>query len=190
MRIRNRPARLNRTLLLLAGLVLLAAGLFEIGSGLGLIHLVPRHQGLGVLAGQRAHWVGPAVFAGAVVIGLAALWWLLAQLPRRHRNRTWRISANPDRGTTMLPADAASAPLAADVAAYPGVHGATARLVGPPRTPQLYLHVRTEYDTDLPALRRRIEQHALPRLRSALELDDLPSAIIITPTKAHSRGVV
>ncbi len=189
MRIPNRPARLNRTLLLLAGLVLLVAGLFEIGSGLGLIHLVSKHQGLAVLAGQRAHWVGPAVFAGAAVIGLAALWWLIAQLPRRHRSVTWRVSANPDRGVTALAADAAAAPVAADIAGYPGVHGATARLAGPPRSPSLYLHVRTEYDTDLSALRRQIERHALPRLRSALELDDLPSAIIITPTSAHSRSV-
>jgi hypothetical protein len=189
MRIRNRPARLNRALLLVAGLVLLAAGLFETGSGLGLIHLVAKHQSLAVLAGQRPHWVGPAVFAGAVVTGLAALCWLVAQLPRRHRSITWRVAANPDRGVTTLPADAAAAPLAADVAAYHGVRGATARLAGPPRTPQLYLHVRTEYDTDLTALRRQIEQHALPRLRGALELDDLPSAILITPTTARTRGV-
>jgi hypothetical protein len=189
VRIRNRPARLNRTVLFIAGLVLLAAGLFELGTGYGLIHLVPRHQGLSVLAARRPHWVAPAVFAGAVVTGLAALRWLVAQLPRRHRAAAWRLAADPDRGVTTMPADAATAPLAAEVAAYPGVTGATARLTGPPRSPELYLHVRTDYDADIGALRREIAERALPRLRYALELDDLPSAILITPTSARTRAV-
>lgn len=47
--------------------------------------------------------------------------------------------------------------------------------------------MRTEYDTELTTLRHAIATHALPRLRSALELDTLPSAILITPTRSRTR---
>ena len=187
MKIRNRPAGLNRTVLLIAGLVLLVGGLFELGTGLGWLHLIPRHQGLYYLSSHHQRWMAPAVFVVAVVIGLAALRWLIAQLPRRRRAAPWRLTAHPDRGVTTMLSEVAAGPMAAEVAAYPGVSGATAKLTGPPRSPELYLHVRTEYDTDLIALRQQIEAEALPRLRAALELEQLPCAVLITPTGARPR---
>lgn len=188
MKIPNRPARLNRSLLLAAGLLLLAAGAFELGTAAGLIHLVPRQQALSFLAGRRPWWAGYAVLAGAAAAGLAAARWLAAQAGRRPRAAAWRMAAVPGRGVTVMDPGAAAAPLAADIEGYQGVRAAAAWLDGPRQSPVLYLHVRTEYDADLTALRREIAARALPRLRGALELGDLPSAILITPTGTRARA--
>jgi hypothetical protein len=52
----------------------------------------------------------------------------------------------------------------------------------------VHVHVRTDYDADLTALRRTIHDHALPRLRTALEPDNFTSAIIITLARAATRA--
>lgn len=187
MRFPNRPARLNRVLLLAAGLILLAAGAFELATRLGLLRLVPRHQALTFLDGPLPHWAAYVALAVAIVTGLAALGWLAAQAGRLPRPVSWRLTADPDRGSTMLRSGSAAEPLTADIKTYDGVRTAAAWLTGPRHRPALYLHVRTEYDADLTALRRQIADHALPRLRGALELDELPSATLITPTRTSTR---
>jgi hypothetical protein len=183
----NRPARLNRALLSAAGLILLAAGAFELATRFGLLHLVPRHQALGFVAAHPHRWVAYTALAVAIVAALAALCWLAVQVRRRPRPTTWRLAADPERGVTVMRAQSAAAPLAGDIEGYDGVRGAAAWLTGPRHRPALYVSVRTEYDADLTALRRAIDAHALPRLRGALELDQLPSAILITPTTASTR---
>lgn len=189
MRFPNRPAGLNRLLLGLIGLALLAAGAFQLATRYGVLHWVPRDQGLGFLAeGGRPGWVRYAVLAGVVAVGLAALGWLAAQAARRRPpSPVWRASSGPHPGVTTMDAAAAATPLAADIETYDGVRSAAAYLTGPARSPSLYVHVRTEYDADLTELRRAIAAHALPRLRCALELDALPSAILVTPTGTRSR---
>jgi hypothetical protein len=189
MRVPNQPARLNRFLLGLIGLILAAAGAFELATRFGALHWVPRDQGLAFLVARgRPGWVRYAVLAGVIIIGLAALGWLAAQASRRRPPLPeWRMAAGPYRGVTLLRSAAAAAPLAADVESYDGVRAASAYLTGPHQSPSLYLHVRTEYDTDLTALRRQIREHAMSRLRGALELDALPSVILITPTGARTR---
>ena len=187
MKAPNRPARLNRFLLAIAGLILLAAGAFQLTTRFGLLHLVPKNQTLSFLGGDPPAWSAVVALAAAIVAGLAALRWLSVQGRRRPRTSNWRLTSDPDRGATSLHADSAAAPLEADVEEYDGVRGASAFLIGPRHDPALYLHVRTDYNADLTALRRQILGHAVPRLRGALELGELPSATLITPTKAGPR---
>src|SRR5690348_4162300 len=91
---------LNRSLLALAGLVLLGGGLLILFAGLdvyrrhGLVPPVgwPLATPHDVLLGSadRARWSGqgwwwwPAVIATLTLVALLAVWWLLAQLHRRH----------------------------------------------------------------------------------------------------------
>jgi hypothetical protein len=187
MKTPNRPARLNRAVLGIIGALLLAAGAFELTAGYGMIRQVPGDQALSFLGDRPQHWVRYAALAAAVLLGLAALRWLAAQTARRPRTSLWRLTAGPGRGVTAMHADTAAAPLAADVESYEGVRSAAAWLAGPRHSPVLYLRVRTEYDTDLSALRRRIHEHAVPRLRGALELKDLPAAIHLVPVAGRTR---
>jgi hypothetical protein len=188
MKTPNRPARLNRALLAITGVLLLAAGAFELTAGSGLIRQVGKDQALTFLGDRPQDWVRYAVLAAAIVIGLAALRWLAAQAARRPRTSLWRLTAGPGHGVTVLHADTAAAPLAADVEGYDGVRSAAAWLVGARHSPALYLRVRTEYDTDLSALRRQIRDHAVPRLRGALELQSLPAAIHLVPVAVRTRA--
>lgn len=179
----NRPARLNRTLLAITGLVLLLAGAFGLAFGLGLLRNVLHglDPTVPLLPAQLdpPTWVAYVTIVVAVVVGLLCLRWLLAQALRRPKTATWRLPGDSGRGATRLDTDHAADSIAADIAAYRGVAKANATLTGPRAQPVLHLVVHTETGTDIGPLRERITTHALPRLRHALELDTLPADLLL-----------
>lgn len=178
----NRPARLNRALLALLGLVLVAAGGFGVALGTGLLApLLPGLDPAGpVLPADvvLAAWTPYVAAASAILLGLLCLRWLLAQVRRGPRSGTWRLPG-ATTGTTRLDADRAADAIGADITGYPGVVSARATLTGPLREPALHLVVATETGAPVDAVRERIATHALPRLRQALDLDDLPTDLLL-----------
>ena len=175
----NRPARLNRTLLALFGLMLLAAGAFQLTTAFGVLPLL-RPDAL-IIPTQLvvpgwAPWVG---VVAAVIVGLLCLLWLLAQGIRRPKTGTWTLTDNPRQGTTKIAGHTPSAPLVAEIETYPGVHKASARLSGSHAQPVVHLVVATEDHADIRGLRERIDAQALPRLRHALDLDTLPADLLL-----------
>lgn len=184
----NRPARLNRTLLAVLGVVLLAVGGFGLAAGLGFVPgadptvpLLPA----GITFPPWVPWVAAAV---AVVVGLACLRWLLAQTMRRARTGTWSLHSG-DTGSTRVDADVAAHAVEADIEAYPGVRSVTATLAGHRSAPSLQLEITTEEHTPVGALRDRIGLHALPRLRQSMELDEIPTELLLHVDAARSTAV-
>ncbi len=179
----NRPARLNRALLTLTGLILLLGGAFGLVFGLGLLRdQMPGLDPHGPLLSAQVTppiWVPYVAIVVAVVVGLLCLRWLLAQTLRRAKTATWQLPADSGRGATRLDTDHAADAVTADITAYPGVAKATATLTGPRARPVLHLVVHTETGADIRTLRERITTHALPRLRNALELDTLPADLLL-----------
>ncbi|MFD9006566.1 alkaline shock response membrane anchor protein AmaP [Streptomyces sp. NPDC059582] len=141
----------NRSLLALAGLVLLGGGLLILFAGLD----VYRHYDLVTPVGwplttqddvllssaDRARWSNqgwwwwPTVIAVLTLVLLLALWWLLAQLRRRHPG------ALPVAGTTArngieLRDHVLSNAIAAEAGALPGVEQAAVRITGRPAHPR------------------------------------------------------
>ncbi|OLR91835.1 Asp23/Gls24 family envelope stress response protein [Actinokineospora bangkokensis] len=173
----NRPARLNRGLLAVTGLVLAAAGAFALATHFRVLRVLD--PGTTLVPGTQPPptWVLYAVAAGAVVLGLLALRWLVAQLARAPKTHTWHLEADPGTGRTELPAKTAVEPLLAEVGAYPGVHAAHGTLTGTRANPAVVLRVTVEQDGDPADIRHRIETEGLPRLRQALDLDELPAGI-------------
>ncbi|MFE6614404.1 alkaline shock response membrane anchor protein AmaP [Amycolatopsis sp. NPDC057786] len=171
----NRPARLNRTLLVLTGIVLLAAGGFAVGTHFGRIPLLDPGATLVPGTAMPPGWVWYAVAGGAVVAGLLALRWLIAQPVRKPKSHTWRF--DQDTGQTALAASTAVEPFTSEVATYPGVHAAHATLGGSQDAPVLAVVLSAEQDGDLAAIRERIADEGLPRLRQALDLAELPMTI-------------
>ncbi|MFP5019324.1 alkaline shock response membrane anchor protein AmaP [Pseudonocardia phyllosphaerae] len=172
----NPPARLNRTLLALSGLVLLLVGAAVLLLGTGLLAAVPGVPDpaaplLPAPPDPPDWWPWLAVVAG-VVVGLLALRWLLAQGRRKPRTSEWALPAEPvdgrDTGRTRMHSDRVADALAADVRSYDGVRRASAVLVGEQHRPRVQLDVTAEAAADLTALRARIAEHALPRLREAI----------------------
>ncbi|MEV1294143.1 alkaline shock response membrane anchor protein AmaP [Pseudonocardia sp. NPDC049635] len=188
----NPPARLNRSLLLLIGLVLLVAGAAGLAFGSGALRsLLPGlDPSVPLLPGalDPPAWVPWVTLAAAVVVGLLALRWLLAQARRRPRTTRWGLPAaqvaGRDAGSTRLHSDHAAAALAADVESYDGVQRAAAVLTGDRTRPEVYLDVTAETGADLAALRGLIDDHALPRLRSALGADGARTELVLRLVEA------
>ncbi|MFC4127759.1 alkaline shock response membrane anchor protein AmaP [Nocardia rhizosphaerae] len=174
MTVANRPARLNRGVLGILGLILVAGGAAVLAVHLGAVDQVDPSAALVPGTDDPPRWVQFVVLAVAVVVALAALRWLAAQFGRLPKHETWRLGGPGERGDTVLGSGAAAAAVADDVTAYPGVRAVTARLTGGPAAPDLHLVVEVEPEADLPELRRRIRDHALVRLCSALELTAVP----------------
>ena len=91
-------------------------------------------------------------------------------------------------GHTELLASGATAALARDVETYAGVRSARARMVSD-HPPQVEVTVDVHDDADVPGVRRRIEEHALPRFRTALELADVRSRVHVRLAERAGRTV-
>jgi hypothetical protein len=173
----NRPARLNRVLLGVLGLVLLAGGAFAVVTHYGLLPGLEPDSPLTPPLLDPPTWAWYATAAVAIVLGLLCLRWILAQLTSSPKTHTWRYEQDPAQGRTELAASAAIAPFVDEVTAYPGVHAVRATLAGRREAPALAMVVSAEQDGDLSAIRHRIDSEGLPRLRQALDLDEVPVTI-------------
>ena len=178
------PARLNRALLGAFGLVLLVAGAGGLAAGLGLLRgLLPGLDPAAPLLREpvrAAAWTPWAAAAGGVVVGFFALLWLLAQARRRPTGGTWRLGGpGPVSGSTLLPTAAAASAVAHDIEGYRGTGSVTATVAGTRSAPALLLDVTVETGTSIADLRHHIAAHALPRLRTALQLDTLPTRLVL-----------
>ncbi|MGH3993475.1 MAG: alkaline shock response membrane anchor protein AmaP, partial [Pseudonocardiaceae bacterium] len=120
-----------------------------------------------------------AVAAAAIIVALLSLRWLIAQAIRRPRGGDWQLAPDTSTGGTHIGSDTAAEPLGEEIADYPGVHSATARLTGPRQHPHLYLWVSTDDRADITTLRHRIDTEAIPRLTQALNLPDLPADLLL-----------
>ncbi|MGW2642453.1 alkaline shock response membrane anchor protein AmaP [Streptomyces sp. NPDC001348] len=137
----------NRSLLALAGLVLLGGGLLILFAGLDLYRRLdlippagwPLAGPADVLLGSadRARWSNqgwwwwPAVIAALVLTALLALWWLLAQLSR-HRPGSLPVGGTPPQEGVELRDRALSEAIANEAGALPGVGRAAVLITGRP----------------------------------------------------------
>ncbi|MEV5649810.1 alkaline shock response membrane anchor protein AmaP [Nocardia sp. NPDC052254] len=173
----NRPARLNRLLLAVIGLLVLLAGAYAIVAYMGELSWVDSDARLVPGTAEPSPWVFVAVVAGAVLVALAVLRWLAAQFARLPGRVRWHIGTVGNSGETLLNSNIAAAPVVADIESYPEVRSAQASLSGQARTPELHLVVTAEPDADLTELRRRIDTDAVARLRQALQVDAIPVSL-------------
>lgn len=139
-------ARVNRTLLALAGLVLLGGGLLVLAGGLDVYrhwHLAPpggwpltTPQDILLSAADRTRWTGhdwswPVVIAALALITLLALWWLLSQL-RRSGPRHVHVGGPSAQEGVELHGHALSDAIGAEATLLPGVEQARTRMAGRP----------------------------------------------------------
>lgn len=173
----NRPAGLNRTLLAIFGLLLLAAG--AIPAAIRFRRLPALGADRPVVPGTALPptWALYVTAAAGIVVALTALRWLAAQLVRKPGSRTWRFEADPGAGSTELATTAAVAPFTEELRGYGGVRTATASLTGPRDHPVLLATVSLEHDGDPTGIRDRIRGEGVPRLCQALDLEALPTRV-------------
>jgi hypothetical protein len=190
--VKRGPDRLNAAVLTVAALVLLALGGYGLARGYGafgdaravdpvLTDEVRR------FVSRNSDWFWPLAAVLSLLVAWLGLRWLVAQLS------TPTVSHLPVRadgpGRTDLLASGATSALGRDIEEYPGVRSASARLIGDHPVPEVSVTVDVHDDADIAAVRRRIEEHALVRFRTALELTKLRSEIHLRLAERAGRSV-
>ena len=200
----------NRTLLALAGIVLLGGGVLALIGGLdldrrwklGLPHGWPwtdPHQPV-LTAAQRTRWLHtswwwPVVFAGLAVAALLALWWLLAQLGRGRAGDLPVPSpfgsgrSNRRGGGTLVRGGALAQVVGADAAQLPGVAAARARLIGRSHRPLVRLALTLDPGAGPEQLLRALGEGPVARARASTGLTGLPVDVRIRAESGPSSRV-
>jgi hypothetical protein len=187
----RRAARINRIGLALVGLLLIAGGAAALARALGLwgSKSTPLLEGWLRNYPETHSWFWPAVAAGACVLALLGVAWLLAQA-RSEKISGLSFDSGEEDGTTTVSAKAATSALEEEITELPGVQRVRARLLGDGRHPRLMLTVTYGAQADLGTLRRGIANGAVARLRGALELESLPTAVRLRLTPGKERRTV
>ena len=168
----SRADRLNRVLLSLLGLLLLAAGTTGLLFGLGAFG-EQRSQSQ-VLSGEAERvlldpewWLWPVVAVVLAVLGGLALCWLVLQL-RTDRVGDLELTERRGEGETHVDAGAVTDALVDATEDVPGVERASARLVSRRGREQLVLTVRLADRADLASVRQQLADGPLTDLRRCL----------------------
>jgi hypothetical protein len=176
--------RLNRTLLTVLGLLLLAAGALGLALGWGAFGddlagdpvLGPAIEDF---VARSEPWFWPLCALAALVLAYLGYRWLRAQLgftPAKD-SLGWQ---EEEQGYTRVRAGAATDALAADIEGQRGVRSASARLLDTGPEGELALQVDLHDDASVGGVRAYLEQQALPRFDSALEAESLPAHARLT----------
>ncbi len=189
---RRGPDRLNSTILTILALLLIVAGAYGLARGYGAFSDDQAgdpvlDEGLRDFVARNADWFWPLSAVLSLLVAWLGLRWLLAQLGTPAVRHLGVRADGP--GHTELLSSGATAALAREVEEYPGVRSASARLVGDHPVPEVEVTVHVHDDADVAAVRRRIEEHALARFRTALELTKLRSQIHVRLAERAGRSV-
>jgi hypothetical protein len=178
--------RLNRFVLVLIGVLLLAAGGYGLARGFGAFGqnraadpTLP--QGITDFAARNTEWFWPAVALAALVVAYLGLRWFGVQIPAPERVRQIDLTKDSTRGTTRVRAAGVARALAADVDRQEGVSSARARFTSRDGRADLEVVAEVFDDADLEEVRRHIEGRALEKLRRVLEADDMKVHLLIRP---------
>lgn len=191
-----RTGGVNRVLLGLVGLILLALGGAVLAVGLGApppswwIHTGPHDVLLTRAERTRwrsADWWWPAVIGALAVTFLLALWWLTAVL-RRHRLAEVLIDTGDGQGALLRGRGLESA-LAQDTAAGPGVAHAEVLLRGRRTRPAASASLQLEPDVDPAAALTDFTGRALAHARESAGLASLPAEVRLRAVRHRAQRV-
>ena len=178
--------RMNRVVLLVLGLLLVAAGSYGLARGFGAFGqdqaddpTLP--QGIVDFAARNTEWFWPAVAVAALVVAYLGLRWFGAQIPVPQGVRQIDLSKDSTRGITRVRAAGVARALAADIDRQEGVSSAHARFVSRDRRADLEVVAEIFDDADLEDVRRHIESRALRKFRRVLEAEDMKVHLLIRP---------
>jgi len=175
---RARPTEtVNRVLLTILGLLLLAAGVYTLLRSWGAFGDAAADDPLFTPAARdwvdrNQDWFWPVMAGLSTLLALLAVRWLLAQL-RTDRPGNSDLAWSTPTGRTRIRAGAISDAVSDDIESDPGVERAVVRMVGDEQHPELHVYVDARDDASLADLRDHLEDSAIPQLCSALDLGDV-----------------
>jgi hypothetical protein len=179
---------LNRTVLALLGLLLLAAGGLGLAYSFGAFGTEQRPllpQPMRDYASDQG-WFWWAVAGVCLLLALLGLWWLLAQLKT---DRVGRLDLTTDDrdGVTTLHAGAVTDAVEAEVEGLRGVAGVSASLIER-RGRRLTLAVDLAEYADIAEVRQTMEERVVAHVRQALDDPDLLVDVELRPGRTRSAG--
>lgn len=202
---RQTAGTLNRTWLAILGILVLAAGIVLLLQAAGILpQLAATHQaGDKVIPGDLhpffvQPWVIGLLLVLGVLIGVLALIWIIAQIPRSNAADTYRLHSESPAGRTLCDPSVLARAVENQVNTLPGVVTSSALLRGTADDPDLTLKVTVNDRADIQNLLRRLERSTLPDLSTALEAPlqrrrlqiDVSGHAQTTGTVVHSTGTV
>ncbi len=187
-----RSARLDRTLLTLLALLLLAGGVVALLVGTGVLGADrARRPVLDPIAVDflRSYLLYARI--AAIVLGVllvaVGLWWALRSL--RPEPKPDLVLDDSAAGELTVTSSALADAIKADAISVQGVERARARLVGNEDDPALRLTLWLQQGADLRAVWEGLDQQVLSRARQALGLSRLPTAIRLELDAAERQRV-
>lgn len=181
---RHTPGRLNRVWLTIIGIILLVGGGLATSIGLGLLEGVavgglraPASDQPVLVLTARTQLLPVALIGAGVVVGIFAVLWLLAQIPRKHGASTLKIEDPDSRGLTVLKPTLLEGAISDRVAELHDVTGARTVVRGSSRTPDITVRVTASAHADIPSVLADVEQRVTSDVRDAL--GQQPAALAI-----------
>ncbi|MGV9904857.1 alkaline shock response membrane anchor protein AmaP [Streptomyces sp. NPDC003388] len=191
-----RTGRVNRVLLFLLGLLLLAGGGSVLAVGLGVrtprrwLHAGPHDDLLSAAERTRwrdAGWWWPAVIGGLAVLVLLALWWLAANL-RRRRLAEVLVDTGDGEGA-LLRGPALASAVTEDAGRQPGVAHAEAVLTGRRTRPAVRAGLRLEPAADPAGALSEFTAGPLTRARESAGLASLRAEVRLRAVRHRAERV-
>ncbi|MET4093290.1 hypothetical protein [Arthrobacter sp. UYCu712] len=173
---RQAAGTLNRTWLTILGILVLAAGIALLLQAAGILHTLAGTPPPGdkVIPGDLHSffvqpWVMGLLLVLGVLVGVLALLWIIAQIPRKNAADTYRFHTDGAEGRTLCDPSVLARAVENQVNTLPGVVTSSAVLRGTADDADLTLQVTVNDRADVRDLLRRLETSTLPDLCTALE---------------------
>jgi hypothetical protein len=193
----------NRVLLTLTGVLLLALGLTVLMGGFDL----PRRWNFSLPSGwpwanshdvllsdvdrtrwRSEDWWWPTVIGALAILLILLVWWLVAQL-RRRRLREVLVESGDGEGA-LLRGRALENVLEAEAASLPGVDRAAVRLTGRRSAPQAVVGVLLSAHASPGPVLGRFTDEALEQARESIALEQLPAEVRLQAAKHRPERVI
>lgn len=177
---------LNRIVLTLMAILLIAAGILALLAAIGVVAFTQPSElyvqlGTAVRGDPELWW--PVLIGGAVIVALLAIWWALRQPMLRRPGEalsTVVLDRGDDRGRTTVEAAKVAQAAAIDLRRLPHVTASSARLVGRGQGRLLRTHIDVCADAELTSVRKAADE-VYERVAGLLGTEELPTHTRIRP---------
>ncbi len=188
----GRSLTFERTVTVVTGLLVLAAGVLALVVGAGLAGTFRARRS--VIDPLALRWlrdnpriaVAAAIALGVVLLALG-VWWITRSV-RPEARPNIRLAGGPGGGTTVT-APAMTEAIRNDARGIDGVTRVRVRMAGSPRRPNLRLVIALHEGTDVRRVWEELDRSVLSRARRALETETLRTAVRLELDRAPRRRV-
>lgn len=173
---RQTAGTLNRTWLAILGVLVLTAGIAVLLQATGILQTFTSSPPAGakIVTGElhpffAQQWRIILFLLIGVLLGVLALLWIIAQIPRKNTADTYRLHQSKAQGRTTCEPSVLATAVEHQVNTLPDVVSSSVLLRGTANEPDLTLKVTVNDRADIRALLRHLDKTTLAELSTALE---------------------